>query len=63
MIKTQSRWKSPIVWGATLAIILIQLQQLSEKSSITAFDIAIAVVTVGIAFVAALNNPTDAKNL
>ena len=59
----QSRWKSPIVWITTLSVVLLQLQQLSEKPVITVFDICILVLTAGIAFLGAINNPTDPKRL
>lgn len=58
----QSRFNSPVVLGVVLGVVLTQTTQLSTKPSITGWDIAIAVLTVCIAAVGALNNPTDSKN-
>ena len=55
----QSRWKSPVVWIATLTVLGVQLGILSNIADLTFWHISAAAVEVAIAFFAALNNPTD----
>ena len=58
---TQNRWKSPVVWIATLTVLGAQIGILSQIPDTNLWAVAAAVVNVAIAFFAALNNPTDGK--
>jgi hypothetical protein len=55
----QNRFRSPVVWGATVAVVGAQLVALSQTVPLTGWSIAIAVTTVVVAFFAALNNPEN----
>ena len=57
-----NRFKSPILWGVVIGVVLTQVQQLSTKSSVNGWDVAIACLTVAVAAVGAINNPTDKEH-
>jgi hypothetical protein len=57
----KSKLQSPVVWGVVFTTILAQLEILS-KSECNAWTISMAVCTVIIAFLGALNNPNDTRN-
>ena len=54
----QNRFLSPVVWASTLGVVLTQLAMINE-SGINWYSISVAVVTVVIAYLSALNNPTN----
>ena len=54
-----NRIKSPVVLGSVLGVSLVQWNILAGLSSVSIWDIGSFILTVGISFVAALNNPTN----
>ena len=56
-----SRWKSPVVWSAVLAVALAQWNLLANLETIGFWEIGSVVLTLAVSFVAALNNPTEKK--
>lgn len=56
-----TKLKSPVVWGVVFTTIMAQLEILS-KSAVDFWKIAMAICTVIIAFLGALNNPNDRDN-
>jgi hypothetical protein len=58
----QSRWQSPVVWIATLTVLLSQIKAMQD-SGFTPVNIAVAVITIAIAFLGALNNPENKDSL
>ena len=54
-----SRWKSPVVWAAVLAVALAQWNLLATMETIGFWEIGSVVLTLAVSFVAALNNPTE----
>lgn len=57
----KTKLQSPVVWGVVFTTILAQLEVLS-KGECNPWTIAMAVCTVIIAFLGALNNPNDTQN-
>lgn len=55
---TQKRWNSPIVWAATLGVLLTQVKMMQE-TGFTTVNVVVALITVAIAFLGALNNPEN----
>ena len=55
----QNRFLSPVVWAAVFGVVLAQLTSLSQKGDVTGWDIAIATVTVILAFFGEINDPTN----
>ena len=53
--------QSPVVWGVVFTTILAQLEILS-KGEVNFWTISMAICTVIIAFLGALNNPNDKTN-
>ena len=53
-----NRFLSPVVWASTLGVVLTQLAMINE-TGVNWYTISVAIVTVIIAYLTALNNPTD----
>ena len=54
----KTKLTSPFVWGVVFTTILAQLEILSQ-SEVNVWTVSMAVCTVIIAFLGALNNPND----
>lgn len=57
----KTKLQSPVVWGVVFTTILAQLEILS-KSEVNVWTVSMAICTVIIAFLGALNNPNDTQN-
>lgn len=57
----KAKFQSPVVWSVLFTTILAQLEMLS-KSDVNGWTISMAICTVIIAFLGALNNPEEARH-
>lgn len=57
----KAKFQSPVVWSVVFTTILTQLEMLSE-GNVNGWTISMAVCTVIIAFLGALNNPDDTRH-
>ena len=56
----KEKLQSPVVWSVVFTTILAQLEMLSN-SSVNGWTVSMAICTVIIAFLGALNNPNDTR--
>lgn len=56
----KEKMQSPVVWSVVFTTILAQLEMLSN-GTVNAWTVAMAVCTVIISFLGALNNPNDTR--
>ena len=56
----KEKMQSPVVWSVVFTTILTQLEMLSN-GTVNAWTVAMAVCTVIIAFLGALNNPNETR--
>lgn len=57
----KTKLQSPVVWGVVFTTLLAQLEILS-KGDTNFWTIAMAICTIVISFLGALNNPNDTQN-